>query len=116
MLDEGSERNEEGKPEDFTVRIRPHLEDGAWDGSVSVDLLWSSENPLSTEDFSQVMYMTQMVCSSVAVMDNDPFIAEKLEEYVNTKYNNQGNNYVVEDNIIKVDFTQNREYKNDGKR
>lgn len=116
----------ENNPEDYFIRVRPGLnivpgyKGVTWDGTVSVDIMWNEDNPLIDDDFGQLMNLTQMMCSSVPVMENDETIAKIMSDYVDAVYNDK-----VEDkpigivgaigNVIKVNFKTKDEVV-DGKR
>src|SRR5210317_1197893 len=74
------------RPEDFTIRIRPGLQESQWDGTVSIDVAWKESNPLNDDDFNQIMHLTQMVCSSVPLMECDDALAKMMADYVETHY------------------------------
>ena len=77
----------ENNTEDYIIRVRPGLNfppgdaEATWDGTVSVDILWSEENPLADEEFGQVMNLTQMICASVPIMESASKLSNKKRGY-----------------------------------
>lgn len=112
----------ENNPEDYLIRVRPGLKpvppgygEASWDGTVSVDIMWSENNPLTDSDFGQLMNLAQMICSSVPIMENDEGIAKIMSDYVDTMYNTSkladtpiGAQGSV-GNVIQVNFHSGRE-------
>jgi hypothetical protein len=105
----------ENNAEDYIIRVRPGLNfppgdaEAIWDGTVSVDILWSEENPLADGEFGQVMNLTQMICASVPIMESDENVAKLLSDYVDDVYNSMlrdksvGVTGVV-GNVVQVNF------------
>lgn len=98
------------RPEDFTIRIRPGLQESQWDGTVSIDVAWKESNPLDDDDFNQIMHLTQMVCSSVPLMECDDALAKMMADYVETHYvaeeptSNKLEVVSRESNVVKLNF------------
>lgn len=103
----------EHNPEDYHIRLRPGLNaDNSWDGTVSIDILWDSTNPLPVDDFHQMMHLTHLVCSSVPVMESEEEVAHLLGEYADMLYNSKSEEVSdppakvvgTDGNVIKVNF------------
>ena len=52
-------------PNDFAIRLRPHMVDGKWNGDVDICIMWDDKHKLTGEDFTKLMHLTKMICASV---------------------------------------------------
>ena len=113
----------ENNTEDNIIRVRPGLNfppgdaEATWDGTVSVDILWSEENPLADDEFGQVMNLTQMICASVPIMESDENVAKLMSDYVDDVYNSELRDKPVGvvgsvGNVVQVNFQTKSEVTN----
>ena len=113
----------ENNTEDYIIRVRPGLNfppgdaEATWDGTVSVDILWSEENPLADDEFGQVMNLTQMICASVPIMESDENVAKLMSDYVDDVYNSELRDKPVGvvgsvGNVVQVNFHTKSEVTN----
>ena len=69
--------------EDFVIRVRPFANDsGGWDGEIDLTILTLPANPLSDDDYSQVMHLVKMMCATVPVMEQVKELRDLVDEYV----------------------------------
>ena len=100
------------EPNDYIIRLSPFLDQsGNWTGELMVGTVTTGENDLSDDDHYSLMQLTQLVCASVPVLEENEIVRKILSEIVDT--NNKQDTEVevtltkieeVEDNVIKVRF------------
>ena len=56
------------EPNDFVIRLRPHMEQEEWNGDVDISIMWDGTNHLSQDDFFRFMHLAKMICASVPMM------------------------------------------------
>ena len=74
-------------PNDFAIRLRPHMVDGKWNGDVDICIMWDDKHKLTGEDFTKLMHLTKMICASVPMMEYDEVLRSDISNYV-TDYEN----------------------------
>ena len=76
--------------EDFLIRIRPYANsEGEWDGELDITLMSQTSNPLSEEDYFQVMHLCKMISASVPLMETEESIRELANSYVENVIDNE---------------------------
>mgnify|MGYP003111600114 FL=1 len=76
--------------EDFVIRVRPFAnDDGQWSGELDISIMAFPKNPMTDEDYSQVMHFCKMMCATVPIMEQEKAIREIVHEYVNTVIDNE---------------------------
>ena len=69
--------------EDFIIRVRPFAnDDGKWSGEIDLSIMAMPDNPLTDEDYNQVMHFAKMMCASVPVMEEIEDLRNLVHEYV----------------------------------
>jgi len=102
------------RPECCYIELQPNLtKDNKWTGQVEVNILTSRNNPMDTESRNDLLHLCQLTASTVALMEQDYELADRLEEFVNEKdeytldYDNKKVDIVHgEDNIVHLSFTK----------
>jgi len=79
------------EPNDFVIRLRPHIIEEVWNGDVDISIMWDGSNDLSEEDFVNFMHLTKMVCASVPLMEDNPKLRGDISDFVYGSYNDLGN-------------------------
>ena len=69
-------------PNDFAIRLRPHIVDGTWNGDVDICIMWDDKHKLGGEDFTKLMHLTKMICASVPMMEYDDILRNDISNYV----------------------------------
>jgi|TARA_E500000318_G_scaffold97555_1_gene98414 DNA-directed RNA polymerase subunit H (RpoH/RPB5) len=69
-------------PNDFAIRLRPHMVDGKWNGDVDICIMWDDKHKLTGEDFTKLMHLTKMICASVPMMEYDEALRSDISNYV----------------------------------
>jgi len=76
--------------EDFIIRVRPFADDdGDWSGEIDISIMAFPENPLDDEDYSNVMHLCKMMCSTVPIMEQEESIRNIVHEYVTKVIDNE---------------------------
>jgi len=97
-------------PNDFIVRISPEVDaKGVWTGDIEVGYLTTDYNELRDDDYAHLRVLTQMLISSIEVMETDAEVRNKLFNAMD-RYFEEGKEEKVqiieerEGNVIKVNF------------
>ena len=90
------------EPNDFVIRLRPHMEKEEWNGDVDVSIMWDGSNHLSEDDFLRFMHLTKMICSSVPLMEDNPALRDNISDFVYESYNNLDNDKPVPQNQAEI--------------
>ena len=83
------------EPNDFVIRLRPHMEQEEWNGDVDISIMWDGSNHLSEDDFLRFMHLTKMICASVPFMEDNPALRDNISDFVYESYNNLDNDKPV---------------------
>jgi hypothetical protein len=96
----------EFEPNDFIIRISPTTDsEGTWTGDIDVGMLTIDENTLNKNDFDHLNVLTQMLISTIEVIETDPQVRSKIFNAVPAEVlNNRPTIKKREGNIIKVNF------------
>jgi len=100
-------------PEDLLIRIKPHIKRKQWTGEIDVSIISSEDNPLNDQDFDNMMFLCELIASSIPIMEEDEYVRSALFEYAESYRNTME---VVDDeedvpvvdkegNIIKINFS-----------
>ena len=70
-------------PTAFSIQLRPVVdEDYAWTGELEVNIVTDKENPLDKTSYMSMMHLSEIVACSVAYMEENPELIEKIEEFI----------------------------------
>ena len=93
------------------IELVPFIEgEDHWNGEVEVNIITDSDNPLNDESYSSLVHLCQLVASTVALMERDPTLVEKLEDFVSEteanlkKVNKPTVIKKVEGNVVSISF------------
>lgn len=100
---------------DFIIRIRPEVEEGAWTGDVNITILNSSNVNLTEESYGDMMHFCKMLCSTIPMMEEDEDFRNFVSDYVSENIDGQHLGNLVEDiqpctftsendNVIRLNF------------
>ena len=96
------------EPNDFIIRITPVLdEDNKWVGELRVGTITTDDNTLDDEDYSHLMYLATMLCSSVPFMEQNDKFRSMLDKYTQETLEPVKTKPTVEygkDNVVKLNF------------
>lgn len=100
--------------EDFIVKVTPHLDEKKnWLGEIDISIITSTDNELNDKDFNDLMFLSQMIASSIPLMENDEYYRDVLSDYVHQYIhdndiedvdNSREINYDKDSNIISINF------------
>jgi len=85
-------------------------EDCVWTGELEVNIMTDRDNPLDKSSYISMMHLTEIVACSVAYMEQNPDLIEKIEDFIeSTEYDEpeiiQKPEYEhVDGNVIKLKF------------
>ena len=69
--------------EDFLIRVRPSAnKDGEWNGEIDLSIMAMPDNPLTDDDYWQIMHFCKMLCATVPVMEELEEIRDVVHKYV----------------------------------
>jgi hypothetical protein len=98
-------------PTAFCVQLRPMVdEDCVWTGELEVNIMTDKDNPLDKSSYISMMHLTEIVACSVAYMEQNPDLIEKIEDFIeSTEYDEpeiiQKPEYEhLDGNVIKLKF------------
>tara|TARA_E500000318_G_scaffold111923_1_gene132670 strand:- start:239 stop:571 length:333 start_codon:yes stop_codon:yes gene_type:complete len=101
-------------PTAFCIQLRPVVdEDFAWTGELEVNIITDKDNPLDKTSFMSMMHLSEVVACSVAYMEENPELIEKIEEFIGTPeyqddiVDKEPQVQYTEGNIIKLNFGSN---------
>ena len=101
---------------DFLIKLSPSMdENNEWDGSLSVSIVSSKDNDLDDDDFESMIYLANIVSSSIPLMEIDEDFRAQLVDYADElldKYGDASEDTPYDDvkdlnhegNVVKVDF------------
>tara|TARA_R110000772_G_scaffold207670_1_gene318199 strand:+ start:233 stop:553 length:321 start_codon:yes stop_codon:yes gene_type:complete len=96
------------EPNDFIIRITPILDkDNKWVGELKVGTITTDDNTLDDEDYSHLMYLSTMLCSSVPFMEQNEAFRSMLDTYTQEAIKPVKSKPTVEygkDNVVKLNF------------
>lgn len=97
------------EPNDYIIRISPFLDKaGDWTGELMIGTITTDDNEMSDHDHYQLMSITQMVCASIPLMEQDETVRQMLSDVVaeNTMEEVSEPTKVldVSENVINVKF------------
>ena len=105
------------EPNDFAIRVRPHMLGDIWDGAVDISIMWDGSNVLSEDDFVNLMHLTKMICTSVPLMEDNPHFRNNISDFVDSVYDHVGKDPDIQEstkpiaevvaregNVIKLSF------------
>ena len=70
------------EPNDFVIRISPILDsDDTWTGELNVGYMTMDDNFLKDDDYTRVDIVTNMVVSSIPLMEDDLKFRDQLYSY-----------------------------------
>ena len=105
------------EPNDFAIRVRPHMLGDIWYGAVDISIMWDGSNVLSEDDFVNLMHLTKMICASVPLMEENPHFRNNISDFVDSVYDHVGKDPDIQEstkpiaevvaregNVIKLSF------------
>jgi len=69
-------------PNSCFIEFVPKSEGSYWNGEVELNIIASNESKLDDESKSSLIHLCQLVASTVALMEKDPTLVVRLEDFV----------------------------------
>ena len=69
-------------PNSCFIEFVPKSEGSYWNGEVELNIIASNESKLDDESKSSLLHLCQLVASTVALMEKDPTLVARLEDFV----------------------------------
>ena len=94
-------------PASCFIELEPDLyKDGSWSGGLKINILTSKDNPMPEESVKSLLHLSQLVASTVALMEQDNQLADKLEKFIVEPEEKENKLEVVsrEGNVINLNF------------
>jgi|TARA_B110000977_G_C10891487_1_gene421628 hypothetical protein len=97
-------------PASCFIELLPKVEGDHWNGELEVNIITDSENPLNDESYSDLIHLSQLVASTVALMERDVTLVDRLEAFVHEteenlkKVNKPTVIKKVEGNVVSISF------------
>jgi|TARA_R100001510_G_scaffold53045_1_gene54277 hypothetical protein len=103
-------------PSSFYIQLKPVVDDeNDWTGELEVNILHDRDNPLKKDGLIHLAHLTDLVACSIAYMEENPDYYTKMEEFLSSPDNDEGE-YIsfeervddriekVEGNVVKLSF------------
>jgi hypothetical protein len=91
-------------PNAVYLELVPQTEGSYWTGEVTLNIIGDPDSRLDEESRASLLHLAQLVASSVPIMDLDPTLLNKmenfLESFVKEKFVKRDNN----SNVIYINF------------
>ena len=85
------------------IELDPDLyKDNSWTGGLRINIITSRDNPMPEESVDSLIHLSQLVASTVALMEKDPTLANRLEEFIKEPEETKEN--FKEGKVIKLNF------------
>jgi len=94
-------------PNDFIIRVSPYVEDGEWTGDIDVGMLTTDYNDLNKEDYAHLRMLTEMLISSIPLMESNAEFRHSLLKIVDETYGDEEPEPRVDKrdgNVLTVNF------------
>tara|TARA_R100000734_G_C3301987_1_gene92559 strand:- start:807 stop:1127 length:321 start_codon:yes stop_codon:yes gene_type:complete len=99
-------------PNSCFIELNPKCDKSYWTGELEVNIIASEHSSLDKESKESLLHLSQLVASTVALMEQDPNLTARLERFVNEaeefiKEKSKPKVY-TEGNIIRLDFNKDK--------
>ena len=91
-------------PEAIYLELVPKVDGTYWTGEVVLNIIAHPDSKLDAESRASLMHLAQLVASSVPIMDLDPGLLTKLENFLESFVKNKFVRREEDSNIIHIDF------------
>tara|TARA_R100001377_G_scaffold17530_1_gene8893 strand:- start:157 stop:477 length:321 start_codon:yes stop_codon:yes gene_type:complete len=96
-------------PNSCFIELVPRVDKDYWTGELEVNIIASEKSKLSTESKSSLIHLCQLVASTVALMERDPSLTERLEDFLDEadealNKRNKPKVKSVQGNVISLSF------------
>ena len=97
-------------PNSCFIELVPKCEGSYWTGEIEVNIIASAHNKLDEESKASLIHLSQLVASTVALMERDPDLTLRLEHFIAEAEGDAKDKIKpivttsIEDNIISLNF------------
>jgi hypothetical protein len=91
-------------PNDFIIRLSPEVVDGKWTGDLDVGMITTDDNILSSEDFSHLRMLTDMLICAIPLMERNPEFRSQLFSLLEESLEEKPKVIKREGNVLNVNF------------
>ena len=97
-------------PNSCFIELNPICDKSYWTGELEVNIIASDRSTLDKESKDSLLHLSQLVASTVALMEQDPQLTIRLEEFVRSaerdirERNKPKVTKSVEGNVISLNF------------
>ena len=92
-------------PASCFIELEPELyDDGSWTGALRILILTSQNNPMPESSKESLLHLAQLVSSTVALMEKDEDLANRLENFIAEPEENSLEVVSKDGNIINLYF------------
>ena len=89
------------------IELLPKCEGSYWTGEVELNIIASKKSDLDDESRSSLLHLSQLVAASMALMEKDPSLYARLEDFVSEPDDEVKPKIrtSIEGNVVSVNFT-----------
>jgi len=101
-------------PNSCFIELNPMCEKSYWTGELEVNIIASEKSDLDKESRESLLHLSQLVASTIALMERDPNLTLRLENFLNEedeeirKQNKSNVTKKIDGNIISLSFERNK--------
>lgn len=105
---------EKRNPNSCFIELNPVCEKSYWTGELEVNIIASEKSDLDKESRESLLHLSQLVASTIALMERDPNLTLKLENFLNEeddeirRQNKANVTKKIDGNIISLSFEGNK--------
>ena len=70
-------------PNSCFIELNPKCDKSYWTGELEVNIIASEKSDLDKESRESLLHLSQLVASTIALMERDPNLTLKLENFLN---------------------------------
>tara|TARA_R100000908_G_C3716165_1_gene120793 strand:+ start:261 stop:578 length:318 start_codon:yes stop_codon:yes gene_type:complete len=91
-------------PNAVYIELVPKVEGTYWTGEVLLNIIADPDSKLDDESKASLMHLSQLVASSVPIMDLDPTLLNKMENFLDSFVKEKFVKRDKNSNIIHINF------------
>ena len=101
-------------PNSCFIELNPICDKSYWTGELEVNIIASEKSDLDKESRESLLHLSQLVASTIALMERDPNLTLKLENFLNEeddeirRQNKANVTKKIDGNIISLSFERNK--------
>ena len=104
---------EKRNPNSCFIELNPKCDENYWTGEIEVNIIMSEKNKMDSESKESLLHLSQMVAATVALMEQDPQLTVRLENFLDNEdsfmhKNRKQIETKTEGNVITLNFKNNK--------